>query len=120
MATRWDGRGDGRAVSSGGEAEDGPARRSWVIKPLNLRPRELEINLTSGEIPFLIEWHISHQERDSPCVCSWPCGAWRQVETRADGHQAHICTLDFLPNSRTGDLPFGATSSLAGLNSQRS
>lgn len=48
-----------------------------MIKPLNLRPRELEINLTSGEIPFLIEWHISHQERDSPCVCSWPCGAWR-------------------------------------------
>lgn len=24
-----------------------------------------------------------------------------QVETRADDHQAHICTLDFLPNSRT-------------------
>lgn len=44
----------------------------------------------------------------------------RQVETQADGHQAHICTLDFLPNSRTGDLPFGATSSLAGPNSQRS
>lgn len=44
----------------------------------------------------------------------------RQVETRADGHQAHICTLDFLPNSRTGDLPFGATSSLAGSKIQPS
>lgn len=62
MATRWDGRGDGRAASSDGEAEDseaedgpGSARRSCVIKPLNLRPRELEIDLTCGEIPFLIE-----------------------------------------------------------------
>lgn len=57
MATRWDGRGDGRAASSDGEAEDGSgsARRSCVIKPLNLRPRKLEIDLTSGEILFLIE-----------------------------------------------------------------
>lgn len=77
MATRWDGKGDGRAASSGGEAEDGSARRSCVIKPLNLRPRKLEIDLTSGEIPFLIECRIFHQERDSPRVCSWPCGAWR-------------------------------------------
>jgi hypothetical protein len=43
-----------------------------------------------------------------------------QVETRADDHQARICTIDFLPNSRTGDLPFGAASSLAGPSSQRS
>jgi hypothetical protein len=47
--------GDGRAASSDDQAEDGSARRSCVIKPLNLRPRELEIDLTSGEIPFLIE-----------------------------------------------------------------
>ena len=55
MAMRWDGRGDGRAASSDSQAEDGSARRSCVIKPLNLRPRELEIDLTSGEIPFLID-----------------------------------------------------------------